>query len=61
MSQLNSKLEDEQTIVIQLQKKIKELQVIFFVFTSSVFLTYDTVVVTMSSGLGAGLPNSSCG
>ena len=27
MSQLNSKIEDEQAIVMQLQKKIKELQV----------------------------------
>ena len=28
LSQLNSKIEDEQAITIQLQKKLKELQVI---------------------------------
>jgi len=29
ISQLNSKIEDEQNIIIQLQKKIKELQVLY--------------------------------
>lgn len=37
---LNSKLEDEQNLVAQLQKKIKELQVIMFtLFTSCTFFT----------------------
>lgn len=35
---LNSKLEDEQNLVAQLQKKIKELQVIMFtLFTTCTF------------------------
>lgn len=32
---LNSKLEDEQNLVAQLQKKIKELQVIMFMLLNS--------------------------